>query len=115
MYDVGLKGYQKKLRLLAKNEQKAPICAMTEIDGHVMVAIGSKIIMFSFANQTELTGAAFYDAQVYVVSLNVIKNYILVSDVFQSIFFLRWRIQGKQLELLGKKKRQQSSSIFFVH
>jgi len=39
---------------------------------------------------------------VYAVSLQVVKNYILVGDLFKSVFLLRWLEQTQQLLLLGR-------------
>lgn len=52
-----------------------------------------KIIIFNFSDASELTGMAFYDASLYIVSMKVIKNYILCGDVYKSIFFLRWKVR----------------------
>ena len=68
MYEMQQQTYQKKLRLLgkfvfaishsqsdlikrktktkAKTDQKGPICSMAELDGYILVAIGSKVQQF---------------------------------------------------------------------
>jgi hypothetical protein len=49
-------------------------------------------VLFNFNTGKDLVGLAFYDVGIYIVSLVSIKNYILVGDVYKSIFFLRWRV-----------------------
>lgn len=80
-------------------------------------------------NGTELTGVAFFDPPLYVVTMNVVrftflawlllrglallhmlilsflaqvKNFILLGDVHKSVYFLSWKEQGSQLSLLAK-------------
>ncbi|KAJ0402397.1 hypothetical protein P43SY_004106 [Pythium insidiosum] len=54
-------------------------------------------------NETnQLTACAFYDAQMYIVSLSVIKDYVMYADVYKSVHFLRWREKQRQLQLLAK-------------
>lgn len=40
-----------------------------------------------------LKPCAFYDAYVQSVSINVVKDYILMGDVFKSVHFLRWKVR----------------------
>lgn len=50
-----------------------------------------------------MNGVAFFDAPpLHVVSLNIVKNFILLGDIHKSIYFLSWKEQGAQLSLLAK-------------
>ncbi|XP_010555627.1 PREDICTED: cleavage and polyadenylation specificity factor subunit 1 [Tarenaya hassleriana] len=83
-------------------ELKGAISAVASIQGHLLIASGPKIILHKW-NGTELNGVAFYDAPpLYVVSMNIVKNFILLGDVHKSIYFLSWKEQGSQLNLLAK-------------
>lgn len=67
-----------------------------------MIASGPKIILHKWTG-AELNGIAFYDVPpLYVVSLNIVKNFILLGDIHKSIYFLSWKEQGAQLSLLAK-------------
>ncbi|KAJ7555735.1 hypothetical protein O6H91_05G052500 [Diphasiastrum complanatum] len=81
-------------------ELKGAISAIASLQGHLLVAIGTKIILHTW-NGSELNGAAFFDAPLYVVSLNV-KNFVLFGDIHKSIYFLCWKEEGAQLILLAK-------------
>ncbi|KAG5233655.1 cleavage and polyadenylation specificity factor [Salix suchowensis] len=73
-------------------ELKGAISALASLQGHLLIWTG-----------TELTGVAFSDAPpLYVVSLNIVKNFILLGDIHKSIYFLSWKEQGAQLSLLAK-------------
>uniref|UniRef100_A0A1J3GZ37 Cleavage and polyadenylation specificity factor 160 kDa subunit n=1 Tax=Noccaea caerulescens TaxID=107243 RepID=A0A1J3GZ37_NOCCA len=83
-------------------ELKGAISAVASIKGHLLISSGPKIILHKW-NGTELNGVAFYDAPpLYVVSMNVVKHFILLSDVHKSIYFLSWKEEESQLNLLAK-------------
>lgn len=83
-------------------ELKGAISALASLQGHLLIASGPKIILHKWTG-TELNGVAFFDAPpLHVVSLNIVKNFILLGDVHKSIYFLNWKEQGAQLSLLAK-------------
>jgi cleavage and polyadenylation specificity factor subunit 1 len=89
------------LRELYSKEMKGSISAIASIQGNLLVAIGAKIILHTW-NGSELNGAAFFDAPLYVVSLNIVKNFVLFGDIHKSIYFLNWKEEGAQLQILAK-------------
>ncbi|OVA07710.1 Cleavage/polyadenylation specificity factor [Macleaya cordata] len=83
-------------------ELKGAISALASLQGHLLIASGPKVILHKWTG-TELNGVAFYDTPpLYVVSLNIVKNFILLGDIHKSIYFLSWKEQGAQLSLLAK-------------
>ncbi|XP_025700408.1 cleavage and polyadenylation specificity factor subunit 1 isoform X2 [Arachis hypogaea] len=83
-------------------ELKGAISALASLQGHLLIASGPKIILHKWTG-TELNGIAFFDAPpLHVVSLNIVKNFILIGDIHKSIYFLSWKEQGAQLSLLAK-------------
>ncbi|CAI0403493.1 unnamed protein product, partial [Linum tenue] len=83
-------------------ELKGAISALASLQGHLLIASGPKIILHKWTG-TDLNGVAFFDAPpLYVVSLNIVKNFILLGDIHKSIYFLSWKEQGAQLSLLAK-------------
>ncbi|KAM7491713.1 hypothetical protein LguiA_034634 [Lonicera macranthoides] len=83
-------------------ELKGAISALASLQGHLLIASGPKVILHKWTG-SELTGVAFFDAPpLYVVSLNIVKNFILLGDIHKSIYFLSWKEQGAQLSLLAK-------------
>ncbi|KAJ0968727.1 hypothetical protein J5N97_021604 [Dioscorea zingiberensis] len=82
-------------------ELKGAISALASLQGHLLIASGPKIILHKWTG-SELNGVAFYDAPLHVVSLNIVKNFILLGDIHKSIYFLNWKEQGAQLSLLAK-------------
>ncbi|XP_065030175.1 cleavage and polyadenylation specificity factor subunit 1-like isoform X1 [Musa acuminata AAA Group] len=82
-------------------ELKGAVSALASLQGHLLVASGQKITLHKWTG-TELNGIAFYDAPLHVVSLNIVKNFVLLGDIHKSIYFLNWKEQGAQLSLLAK-------------
>ncbi|KAF3433103.1 hypothetical protein FNV43_RR24205 [Rhamnella rubrinervis] len=81
---------------------KGAISALASLQGHLLIASGPKIILHRWTG-SELNGVAFFDVPpLYVVSLNIVKNFILLGDIHKSIYFLSWKEQGAQLNLLAK-------------
>ncbi|KAG8381459.1 hypothetical protein BUALT_Bualt06G0124100 [Buddleja alternifolia] len=93
---------QAKVSEVYSKELKGAISALASLQGHLLIASGPKIILHKWTG-SELNGVAFYDVPpLYVVSLNIVKNFILLGDIHKSIYFLSWKEQGSQLNLLAK-------------
>ncbi|GLD92415.1 hypothetical protein PINS_up000948 [Pythium insidiosum] len=91
-----------KLRLIfIKEHHHGAISFVSQLGPHVLAAVGMKLIVYEFKSD-QLTACAFYDAQMYIVSLSVIKDYVMYADVYKSVHFLRWREKQRQLQLLAK-------------
>ncbi|KAJ1270311.1 hypothetical protein BS78_06G044200 [Paspalum vaginatum] len=82
-------------------ESKGAVSAVASLQGHLVIASGPKITLNKWTG-SELTAVAFYDAPLHVVSLNIVKNFVLFGDIHKSIYFLSWKEQGSQLSLLAK-------------
>ncbi|XP_009593078.1 cleavage and polyadenylation specificity factor subunit 1 isoform X1 [Nicotiana tabacum] len=81
-------------------ELKGAISALASLQGHLLIASGPKIILHKWTG-SELNGVAFCDVPpLHVVSLNIVKNFILLGDIHKSIYFISWK--EPQLNLLAK-------------
>ncbi|KAK1944355.1 Cleavage and polyadenylation specificity factor subunit 1 [Phytophthora citrophthora] len=91
-----------KLRLVfIKEHRQGAISMVAQLGPYVLAAVGSKLIVYEFKSE-QLIGCAFYDAQMYIVTLNVVKDFVMYGDVYKSVHFLRWREMQRQLVLLAK-------------
>ncbi|KAI9907434.1 hypothetical protein PsorP6_002934 [Peronosclerospora sorghi] len=91
-----------KLRLVfIKEHRQGAISMVSQLGPYVLAAVGSKLIVYEFKSE-QLVGCAFYDAQMFIVTLNVVKDFIMYGDVYKSVHFLRWREAQRQLTLLAK-------------
>ncbi|GJR02154.1 cleavage and polyadenylation specificity factor subunit 1 [Tanacetum coccineum] len=98
----GTEGSQATVTEVYSKEMKGAISAVASLQGYLLVASGPKIILHKWTG-SDLSGVAFFDAPpLYVVSLNIVKNFILIGDIHKSIYFLSWKENGSQLTLLAK-------------
>ncbi|KAI8889133.1 hypothetical protein K501DRAFT_239493 [Backusella circina FSU 941] len=91
-----------KFKHLHTEDVKGAVTAMCNVSGHLASCIGSKVIIWSFEDDESLVGVAFIDVQIYVTSMNSIKNFILLGDAQKSIWFLGFQLEPAKLALLGK-------------
>ncbi|KAK9839426.1 hypothetical protein WJX81_001424 [Elliptochloris bilobata] len=78
-----------------------PVTAMATLDGHLVIAAGNRVETHAWRGG-RLQRTAFYDAQVLVSSLAVVKSYILAGDVHQGLTFLRCSEKATKLEELSR-------------
>ncbi|KAJ3034389.1 Cleavage and polyadenylation specificity factor subunit 1, partial [Rhizoclosmatium hyalinum] len=90
-----------KFKLLHKAEEKSPITALCGINGYLACAIGSRMILHTFDDDT-LNGIAFLDTNIYVNNLTSIKNTLILSDVVKGVWFCGYQEDPPKLKMLGK-------------
>lgn len=61
-------------------ELKGAISALASLQGHLLIASGTKITLNKWTG-SELVGVAFYDAPLHVVSLNIVR-------IIQNLIFI---------------------------
>ncbi|KAJ2411812.1 mRNA cleavage and polyadenylation factor subunit [Coemansia sp. RSA 2530] len=93
----------RKLRLLYKEEIKGSIGALGELRGNLAVSLGSKILVRSFRSNESLETVAFLDCQAWVKSLAGFKNFLLIGDLVNSLWFAGFQEEGPtRLQVLGR-------------
>lgn len=85
-------GNNYKLKMLMREETKGAVSAITSCSGYFVVAVGQKVLIRALEINERLISVAFYDAGTYIVSLEVLKNFILVGDQVKSITFLAFQV-----------------------
>ena len=90
-----------KFKQVFATEDKSPFSAICAVNGYLLAAVGPKIIMFELEDG-ELNGTAFLDVNLYVVSMQAVKNLIMVSDISKSVWFVAYQEEPAKLILLGK-------------
>lgn len=91
-----------KLRLVfVKDHRQGAISMVSQLGPYVIAAVGSKLIVYEFKSE-QLIGCAFYDAQMFIVSISIVKDFVMYGDVYKSVHFLRWKEKQRQLVLLAK-------------
>ena len=54
-----------------------------------MIVFNTRQIIICTWNGTEIVTLAFFDQAVYATSINVVKSFVLIGDIYKSLFFLR--------------------------
>ena len=104
--DGGLTSKKPKLRLVHEQETKAHVSCASQLLDFVVVSEGRQLFVYEWAPEPgggvgDLRACGFYDMDFYPVSLSVVKNMLLVGDVYRSVQLLRWREDKKNLDLVA--------------
>ncbi|KAG0089651.1 Cleavage and polyadenylation specificity factor subunit 1 [Podila epicladia] len=91
-----------KLKLLYSEEVKGSVTAMAALSGYLLTCVGTKVVVRSFEDNETLTGIAFIDVQIYVTSVKVVKNTIMLADAYKSVWFVGFQDEPTKLVMLGK-------------
>ncbi|KAF9438833.1 Cleavage and polyadenylation specificity factor subunit 1 [Entomortierella beljakovae] len=91
-----------KLKLLHSEEAKGAVTAMAGLCGYLLTCVGAKVFVQSFEDNETLTGVAFLDVQIYVTSVKVVKNTVMLADAYKSVWFAGFQDLPAKLVLLGK-------------
>ena len=92
----------RKLKLLRSEPVRGPVSAIAPIKGHLMAAIGTKILVHSFENNDTLNGIAFIDANTWIKQVAVVKNFFVIADIRLSISFACFQEDPPKIVILGK-------------
>ncbi|PVU92282.1 hypothetical protein BB561_003937 [Smittium simulii] len=108
----------KKFKRLCREEMRGGVSSIENLENnYLMVAVGNKLYARSFRDNENLVSVAFLDCQVYVKSIASIKNYFVVSDYFQSVWFAGFQDEPSKILVLSRDSNyiQASSSNFLVY
>jgi len=96
-------GYRWIGQVCCVREARMACTALAALDGHLMVAVGTKLTVHTW-DGSELNAVAFYDTPIHTVSINVVKNFILVGDLEKGLHFFRWKDTGFEKSLIQLSK-----------
>jgi len=92
---------QPKLVLIHKGPGPASI--VKQCGENIISTVGSVVYVYKLIPETmKLEQIAFYFAKFYIVSISIIKNYILLSDFGHSVQLLVWREADRSLNPVSR-------------
>ncbi|WVW79420.1 protein CFT1 [Kwoniella bestiolae CBS 10118] len=105
------------LKLRAKDPARNPVSAISHINGYLLNSNGPKLYVKGFDDDQQLMGLAFLDVQIYVTSIKVFKNFILVSDLYKNFWFIALQEDPYKLTTISKDLQPVSPVVtdFLVH
>ncbi|KAL7421114.1 mRNA cleavage and polyadenylation factor subunit [Cryptotrichosporon argae] len=75
-----------RLKFRCKDVTRNPVTAMAHTNGYLIHANGPKILAKGLDYDDRLMGLAFMDTHMYITSMSVFKNLILVGDFVKSLW-----------------------------
>jgi cleavage and polyadenylation specificity factor subunit 1 len=90
-----------KFKTFHSSDEKNPVVALCAVNGHLLGTIGTKVLAYAMEDGA-LNGIAFLDVSIFVVSLSSVKNFILIGDIYKSVWFVAFQEDPPKMVLLGK-------------
>ncbi|KAL1407554.1 mRNA cleavage and polyadenylation factor subunit [Vanrija albida] len=111
----GISGWRLKFR--AKDPTRNPVSALANINGYVVHSNGPKILAKGLDYDDRLMGLAFLDVSMYVTSIRVLKNMILVGDFVKSLVFAGFQENPYKFTTISRDLQDRSTvtADFLVH
>ncbi|KAJ1332862.1 hypothetical protein BSLG_008489 [Batrachochytrium salamandrivorans] len=91
----------RKFKHVDTEEDRSPFSAICTVNDYLLAAIGPKIIMYQLEDG-DISGVAFMDVNVFIVSLSSAKNLIQICDIHKSIWFVAFQEEPAKLAILGR-------------
>ncbi|GAB5365414.1 hypothetical protein AAMO2058_001055800 [Amorphochlora amoebiformis] len=81
-----------KLSLRAYSQyEKGPVCCIEQMEGNLIIAVAAKVLMYQWdMDKRQLIGRGFYDCEIYIVKMRVMRNYLLAGDYCQGLHLIAW-------------------------
>ncbi|KAF9762954.1 Protein cft1 [Nosema granulosis] len=90
----------KKLKLFAAENIKGCITKCDELKGNIAVCLGIKLMVYKIDRSEGLVPIAIHDLYTLSTSISVIKNYVLVADIYRGLSFFYYQKKPIRLNLL---------------
>ena len=76
-------------------------CLVCEGKNRLVIGAGADVNVEQWGNG-KLTQVGFFRATMHVLDIQLFKNFVVLSDAYDSLYFLIWRESDKSLTLLAK-------------
>ena len=104
-------GYLPVLKVAYEKEVKGCVSCVRQLQDHVLCAVSNRVEVYLLDPSGKLLQIAMLHGQVHIVSLKVVKNFVLYADVYQSAHLLYWRDRDRMLMELAKDGDHALSSV----
>jgi len=90
--------------------QQGPVLALGSLQGQLLAAIGSKLMMWAYRDGM-LNATGFYDADYAISSVATLANFVLVGDLHSGLHMVTWKTKDttKTFELVSKNAASRSA------
>ena len=70
---------------------RGPVSSVHALAGYVCVAVGPKLMLFSFEDGESLIGIAFLDTNFAITSMRSLKSTLIIGDVYKGLWFIGYQ------------------------
>jgi cleavage and polyadenylation specificity factor subunit 1 len=77
-------------------------CLSSEGKNRIVIGAGADVNVEQWGNDNKLTQVGFFRATMQVLDITLFKSFFLLSDAYDSLYFLVWRESDKSLTMLAK-------------
>lgn len=91
-----------QLRCICREEMRAPVTALSDLNGFLVAAVGQKLLVRSLEFTEWLVTVSFLDVAFYTTSIQRVKNFLLLTDLHRSAAFVAFQTNPTRLVLLGR-------------
>lgn len=91
-----------QLKLIFREEMRAPVTALSSLNGYLVAAVGQKLLIRAFEFTEWLVTIAFLETAFYTTHIQRVKNFLLLTDYHRSAYFVAFQEEPAQLHLLGR-------------
>lgn len=102
-----------KLKEVAKEDVKGAVTTLCEVDGHLLIAQGQKLVVRNLQEDNSIIPVAFLDMHIYVSEAKSINNLLLLGDIMRGPVFAgfgrepyRMSVLGRDLTVSGKEAKE---------
>lgn len=90
--DPALIGQDHQLKLRFFEDTKSVVSNVCDINGYLVMSMGSKLYVRAFEQDEVLLAVGFLDVGVHVTSLESLKNFLLIGDALQSVTLVAFQV-----------------------
>ena len=91
-----------RLVLVCREEMRAPVTALSSLNGYLVAAVGQKLLVRSLEFTEWLVTIAFLETAFGITSIQRVKNFLLLTDYHRSASFVAFQEEPAQLHVLGR-------------
>jgi len=99
-----------KLKPLAAEKTKGATTSCDVISSHIVVCVGTKLMVYAFDRNEGLKAMAFHDMQVFLTSCAVLRNILVCGDAYKGLFLLFYQKEPPILHMLS----QSTGAIYLL-
>ncbi|CAN6627777.1 protein Cft1p [Trichomonascus vanleenenianus] len=107
----------RKLKEVAQESVKGAVTALCDVEGHLLIAQGQKVVVRNLQEDNSIIPVAFLDLNMYIVTAKAVKNFLILGDALRSVWLAGFGQEPYRMATMGKDMRdvEISSADFSIN